>query len=285
MKTILRTYRLDLSNPVDAVAYQELREKLIASGVQCHATTPAYTTESSAYWAKLEKLNGQEIELQTDFITDDQWNTAPVQGISESGFRVFDWCEPICENRCYKYGHYLEQTEEMATIRREMLKCGYCGKMYHTSEGKEFCTGCLGSSYLKVTNLKLLRLRPAGEFNPERPELTEAETNVIMPLYLDAQIHGATAADIERIAKARASLQNELTASIKKAQTKYDGMIWLMDHGIDTDNVLYYDYNNTFGFGWRSPIESAVLDALRAELEGFPFNYQIVTETGTTHKK
>ena len=285
MKTILKTYRLDLSNPVDAVAYQELREKLITSGVQCHATTPAYTTESSAYWAKLEKLNGQEIELQTDFITDDQWNTAPVQGISESGFRVFDWCEPICENRCYKYGHYLEQTEEMATIRRETLKCGYCGKMYHTSEGKEFCTGCLGSSYLKVTNLKLLRLRPAGEFNPERPELTEAETNVIMPLYREAQIHGATTREIAQIAKARADLRTELEATTKKAQTKYNGIIWLMDHGIKTDNVIYYDHIDTFSFGWRTPIADSLVDTLRAELEGFPYNYQIVSEKGTIHKK
>lgn len=285
MKTILRTYRFDLTNPVDAVAYQELHEKLIASGVQCHAAAQAYTTESVAYWAKLEKLNGQEIELQTDFITDDQWNTAPVQGISESGFRVFDWCEPICENRCYKYGHYLEQTEEMATIRREMLKCGYCCEMYHISEGKTFCTKCLGSVHLKISDLKLLRLRPAGEFNPARPKLTEEEASVLMPLYRDAQIHGVTTADIERIAKAREALQNELTASIKKAQTKHDGMIWLMDRGITTYNVIYYDHKDTFSFGWRDPIDDCIINELRAELEGFPFKYQIVTNNGTISNK
>jgi hypothetical protein len=80
-------------------------------------------------------------------------------------------------------------------------------------------------------------------------------------------------------------LQNELTASIKKAQTKYDGMIWLMDHGITTDNVIYYEHKDTFSFGWRSPIDDSNIDALRAELEGFPFKYQIVTNNGIIDKK
>lgn len=285
MKTIFRTYQFDLSVPADRTAYEALCEKLNASGNKCFAAVYIHTKESAEYHSKLNKLDGQEIELQTNFITDDQWNTPPVQGITESGFRVFDWCDPIYPNRNIRHGHYLEQTEEMATIRREMLKCGYCGKMHHISEGKEFCTECLGSSYLTVSNLKLLRLRPAGESNPTRPELTNEESSVLLPLYREAQIHGATTRNIAQIAKARADLRTELEATTKKAQTKYDGIIWLMDHGIKTDNVIYYDHIDTFSFGWRTPIEECIVDALRAELEGFPYNYQIVSEKGTIHKK
>ena len=285
MKTIFRTYKFDLSVPADHAAYEALCEKLNASGNKRFAAMYSYTKEGAEYHSKLDKLDGQEIELQTDFITDDQWNTPPVQGITESGFRVFDWCDPLYPNRNTRNGYYLEQTEEMATIRREMLKCGYCGKMHHISEGKEFCTECLGSSNLTVSNLKLLRLCPAGEFSAERPELTKEESSILLPLYQHAQTHTASRYDAERIAKARDDLHKELVAATEKAQTKHDGIIWLIDHGINTDNVIYYDYKNTFGFGWRTPISDCIVDALRAELEGFPYQYQIVTETGTTHQK
>jgi hypothetical protein len=52
-------------------------------------------------------------------------------------------------------------------------------------------------------------------------------------------------------------------------------MLWLLDHGIKTDNVIFYGFSLTFHFGWRKSMED-MRDDLEKALVGFPFKYDIV---------
>jgi hypothetical protein len=74
------------------------------------------------------------IEVETRFLWDDQFNTAPIEGISESGLRILDFEgeESIIEevigdvrpfrHKCAICNHYMRI--EDAT----MNKCWWCGK-------------------------------------------------------------------------------------------------------------------------------------------------------------
>jgi hypothetical protein len=45
---------------------------------------------NSSFWEKLNKINGQTIEVETKYLFDNQFNTAPIEGVTESGLRIME---------------------------------------------------------------------------------------------------------------------------------------------------------------------------------------------------
>lgn len=129
MQTVVHSYHFDISKPEQAQAWDALKGKLSAWPQRMKSLTNGKT-----YYETGRSLDGQTITLEANHLFDNQWNSAPIAGISETGLRVFDWAQDVffthCgqENRTIKQGYYLEQTAEMREIRRNTSACGYCGK-------------------------------------------------------------------------------------------------------------------------------------------------------------
>lgn len=269
IKTVIHAYYFNTKNAEEKTAYEALCKKLVRRGSKCFETWGG----SSHH---MPQLDGVEVELETNFLFENQWNTAPIPGVSDKGYRLFDWAQDYAINfgANIKKGHYLDLTDEMIEARHSHKKCGYCGNMLHESEAKEFCEKCTDSEYLEEKDLFLTRMRRVDDKSKLRP-LSEAEKELLIPKFREAQLHGSTARGKARIAKERVDLLAERDKSIKVANIKYDGMLWLMDHGVSTGNVIYYSHTNKFSFGWRKPIDKEIVDDLHKLMEGFPFEYEV----------
>src|SRR5678816_4882378 len=86
MRTVIHTYHFD--SPTDP-AYVALRERLTAQGLECLRMNSAGDDKGIDTCA--QSLDGQVLELETAHLFDNQWNTAPIAGVSDLGLRVFDW--------------------------------------------------------------------------------------------------------------------------------------------------------------------------------------------------
>jgi hypothetical protein len=288
MKTILHAYNYDLSKPEDATAYAALCEQLKGWPHQMKSHDGG---KSSYYFGLGQQLDGKTIELETDFLFNNQWNSAPGTAGSDKGWRLFDWAEDAifssysgAENLKSRRGYWLEQTAEMREIRRNTNVCGYCGKFQPAANGAVFCDKCIDSPYLKTEDLPLLRLRAVDDDKVTRniEPLTEAELAYLLPLYKDAQIHGSTERGRIALVKKRADIEAKYAKATRNAKAEHDGFLWLLDHlGIGlVENCIYYSHTGTFSFGWRTPLtkdlESAVLDVISE----FAYPYEIKTEDG-----
>ena len=271
MKTKLHYYRFGLDNAEELKKYRELQKKLKAQGLKCFDSI--CSNHYDWYKKTIKPLDGKEITLETDFLFNNQWNTERTE-TSKSGLRVFDWAEAIYHNPDVKEGMYLDQTPEMAEIRRNTLKCQYCGKHYQAAQGHVFCDACLDSEYLEEKQLHLLRLLPVDE-SKKGSALTDAERANLLPQYIKRQTTGADSRNANKLKRQRETIKSEQEETIRNAMTKRDGLLWLMDHDISIDNVIYYSHTKRFCFGWRSPIEPPVKSALLDLLCEFPFDYDI----------
>lgn len=284
ISTVYHAYRFDLNKPAEKEQYEALREKLTGMGLKCFESWGGKGSHYSG------GLDGVTLQLETKHLFNNQWNTAPVAAAdsktaAENGMRVFDWAQDACVGdfpRWLKRGHWLEQTPEMAAIRRDVHKCGYCGAQEPASKGLVFCPHCIDSQYLEASNLYLTRLVCIADTNKPRPPLTEEERAALLPLYKDAQLHGTTERGKARIAKERADVESKFRKATHAATTERDGMIWLMDHGIRTDNCIYYSHTDRFCFGWRSPVSDEIKSALLDIISEFPFSYDIKCADGRT---
>jgi len=133
---------------------------------------------------------------------------------------------------------------------------------------------------LSESDLHLLRMCPAGESNPDRPELSAAESAHLIPLYRDAQTHGKTERGKARLAGLREKLVQERDSKIKHAHVKHDGFMWFIDQGIQTGNLIYYEHTGVFAWGWRNAIEPSVESRLLDIVSDFPYPYSIQCEDG-----
>lgn len=229
----------------------------------------------------------ETVEIETDHIFGNQWNTA-------DGRRIFDWYEGIIYNNGSKgncrFGHWLEISPELAELRRVTLACGYCGKHYgpyhEPAPANGFCDKCLDSPCLKESELHLLRLMPEAENIPnvytcdrtERAKLTEAEAAELKPLYVERQTIGTNSRAVAKRAKQRADIEHSYQVDTANAKAEHDGMLWLLDRGFDIENVIYYNHTGKFSFGWRSPVSAGVKSKLLDVLSEFPFDYEIISE-------
>lgn len=278
LKTVVHTYKFDMTTEAGAAGYAELRETLKAKGLE------PFDAIGNRHD---ERLEGRTIELKTTCLFDNQWNSAPVEGVSDKGLRVFDWaedCQFINGRRTenLRLGYWLEQTDEMKEIRANILKCGYCGKQEPATKGYVFCPHCLDSEYLKVEDLKAgaTRMQPVSYGSGKWMVLTGAELIELMPKYKDAQLHGSTERGKARLAKKRADVEAKYKSDLHKTETEHNGLVWLMDNGVSTDNVIYYSHTDRWAFGCRTPITDA---EMRSELIGilneFPYAYDIIEKS------
>jgi hypothetical protein len=262
LKTTLRVYLYDIREPEEAAAYEALCAKLASQGLKCMESWGG-----AGHYHGIKKLAG-EIELESRHLFNDQWNTPT--------HRVFDWAQdyPIDFSKSIKRGHYLDQTPEMREARRNTVKCRYCGAQEPAAKGYVFCPHCIGGQYLTAKDLPLTRMKAIDD-NSNCALLTDAERAHLMPLWKDAQLHGHAARDKARIAKARADVEAKYLKALQTAEAEHKGFLWLMDHGIRTDNVIYYSHTGQFGFGWRKPLEAEELSAWLDIASEFPFEYEI----------
>lgn len=272
MKTIYHVYSFDISTPQGRKDWIELQEKL-----KNHPCCMEAWGVGSFYH---EDRDNTEIELDTTHLFNNQWNTKEIPSWGKaSGYRVFDWALDAClPNKAIKRGHYLDQTPEMIEIRRNTVCCSYCGKQEPAAKGYKFCPHCLGSEYLRESDLFLTRMAPVCEFGDKLDSLTEAELNHLLPLYREAQLHKHNRDAVEL----RKKLHEEYANDVENAKSEHDGMIWLLDHGMNIDNVIYYKHTGKFCFGWRKPVDQSVLSALLDIISEFRWPYDIKTHDGRT---
>lgn len=277
MKTTIHTYRFDLRVPSERDKYTELSETL--------KTTPGRGHWMESHGGAMHYQpgqNGVELDLETEHLFDNQWNTRPI-GDAKKGLRVFDWAQDYNPHGdpSIKQGHYLDITPEMVAIRAETFRCGYCGKQEPKSKGLVFCPHCLDSEYLTSKELHLTRMRACSEGHKYKsPELSEAELAERLPLFKAAQTHGNTERGKARIAQRLLEITKERDKAIKLANAEHDGLLWMLDRGINTNNCIFYTHTGRFCFGWRGQngIDPAVRGELEAALTGFPFEFDIKGE-------
>ncbi|GAF73499.1 unnamed protein product [marine sediment metagenome] len=280
LKTEIHQYQYILSRESEAAEWSALNRRLLDEGREC----PSMWSGAIAGPGRTKPETGP-VELETAHLFSDQWNTA-------CGHRVFDWyldAHPNISKSC-KRGHWLEITPAMREARRNTLVCGYCGHYQQAPAGwgcdsdgnprsdleHVFCPDCAGSEYLDEKSLHLRRLLPVEKRFPKRAPLTDAERAYLLPIYQHAQIRGNTERDRKRLAKCRADIIEHARRDVANAETERDGMIWLMDHGIRTGNVIFYDHKGAFCFGWRKPLGDAEFSELTESMGAeFPFEYEI----------
>ena len=282
-------YRIDVSRPEGRKAYAELCETLKEIPFETWVTRGRFPNGDTNF--ELQKfinslrnklnihvstadyqLHSREINLNTDYLFEDQWSTA-------EGFRLhnkasFEW--PALH---IKEGYYIRQNPQMIAVLQGTAKCGYCRHQAPVGE-KDFCDKCLHSPYLEVTQLHLLRMEPiedpvrrSGEVvkASQRAPLTQEELAVIMPRYVEAQ----TMVRREKEVKLRADVEAEHSKAVELATIKRDGMIWILDEGISMENLIFYPHTRTFTFGWRNPVSKEVRADLIEKLKQFPYDLEI----------
>lgn len=92
-----------------------------------------YSALNSEWYDKLKAVAGMTLKVETDYLFKDQFNTAPIEGVSETGMRVM-----------------AESVEEVIDDEREYtLKCNYCGQVVYTNMvTSERCPHCGQGDYL-----------------------------------------------------------------------------------------------------------------------------------------
>lgn len=264
LQTNVHFYEYNTTRQADLREWRALIEQLRQSNGPVFTSYPSEKKEQ-----RFEGHDGEvrPVTLELDYLFENQWNSTV--------FRLMDWYEAILPNTALKHGYYLEITPEMRSVREHTLKCGYCAAQYAREGAPSFCEVCIDGEHLKESDLMLLRLHPISERKPDFPPLTEEERADLLPRYTRAQIEGTTKRGKERLAKQRADIASNYEKIVANATAERDGMLWLMDHGMHIDNVIYYDHTGKFGFGWRTSIGPSVRPELEKQLADFPFPYEI----------
>ena len=275
MKTILHHYYFSLDNATERGAYEALKAQLNESHAGKFFNVLADSKHGCNY-----KNETEQVDLDPTFLFANQWNEA-----GGKGRRLFDWYEAIYPNRQVKNGHWLEITPEMAAIREQTLTCGYCGKFVPASEPHKWhCEKCLGSQYLKATDLGLLRLLPVVSKNQDVSRtLTDAERAEILPAYNEAQGLGLITREKALRSRNRLKVDDLLPEALRKsnelvenAKIETKALTWLLDHEINIiDNVIFYTHTQRFCFGWRNPLTPDERSKLLDILSEFPFDYDL----------
>jgi len=102
----------------------------------------AYTPINWEWAEKLKKVEGEWLVVETDYLFKDQFNTAPIPGVSKDGLRIMESMVEVVEN----------------DVRKEMVKCRYCGKTekwthwYYKPESRKgaFCPNCDRAGYAEA---------------------------------------------------------------------------------------------------------------------------------------
>ena len=271
MKTTLTSYRFNTLNPEESKQYNDLVDHLKATP----GRAPIFDVIGTAHAMPFKPV---EIELETSFVTHNQWNTTD-DSPNLPKQRVFDWYENISPSaKNYKQGHYLEITDEMRAIRQDTKKCGFCGKHYFLPT-QPFCTACLSSEYLKEAELDLLQLMPAGAPMSEKRQLPDKDYAELQGLWLEAQ----TELSLKKLDKFKLKIKQDHSDAIRKANIRYNGYLKLIQINAPASEAIFYDHTETFTFGWQSALDTEVAKAILSKLKqaNFPYLVDCKVKDGT----
>lgn len=267
IETRLHTYSFDISKAEEKQQYRDLCAKLRGMGLKVFDTIAGWSKDANDYDHTIKSLNGQIVKLETDHLFKNQWNTSVIPG-GEHGLRIFDWSENIYPNKNIKWGYWIEQTEEMTSIRRDTHACGYCGTQYYLPKQK-VCLECLGSEYLSDENLVLLELVPIDE--------SIKRSNAVPQDLRDAYVTRRRIERTKRLNAAKMRALEKLEEDKKANEIEYLGKSMLIKNDFDPENVIYYSHSKTFCFGWRNALEETIAYSLREKLAemNFPYKFEI----------
>jgi len=285
MKTKLHAYHFNCGDLSQSQAYLKLRDERMKSESRRHDRINFVHTDTSpsgCRFSHLTELSSEgatttyEVDLDLKHLFDDQWNTSDTEG--HTGYRVFDWVEYYSpHNKSNIWGHWLEVTDEMVAARDNTNVCRYCGAQYGTChEGHltapranpKFCKKCLGSPYLKESELWMLRLTPVSQkYSRPHDELSQEDLDWLKPRYVEAQLRGNEERREERLKKQRADLEKQQQLD----DMKFDGMTRLLGADIELDNVIFHDHVPVFKFGWRNGLSPSVVEAMQLKLREIEF--------------
>lgn len=271
IKVVRIAYKYDLTIPAQVNQYESL----------CRALTNNGYKKFSALW--ISNKNGfvprdkyEDATLDQSTIFDNQFNTI-------EGERVFDWNEPIFENRNIRMGYYISLSTKQAidAYRSTMVKCSFCGHKEQKSE-KVFCDKCLGSQYLKESELHLTRLvsvlTPCSErgknlsISPEHREMYRIAQLQQKIEYIRQQA--------ERRNKKIVELKETLKKEIEQKTYKCEIQCMVLEAGFDIDNLIYYAHKNEWVWGWNKPLSQEESEIIRSA--NLPFDFTIKMKDGTT---
>lgn len=248
IKTTKIAYKLWIDQIEDKVKYYKLVEKLKSQGLK------VFDTHSEKYTFKTEN-----IELETSSLFDNQWNSTED--------RVFDWYEGIYPNKSLKAGYYLKQNNDMHIVRATSYKCGFCGHIHSINIG--YCDKCLGSEYLEVEQLKLLKLIAISDKREYDCDLSSTIKDKLLIKYYAAQ----DKTNALKAREQRVDIAKTYEKTLKNAIVDRDYKNWLLDNNISLNNVIYYNHTDEICFGWRKSLTDEEQKALTKKLVNFPFNH------------
>jgi len=272
MKTKIYSYYFDTHNADENAAYNELCTRLRKTNGKCFETHGGNSHYNAAW------KDGVDVELDTSFLVDNQWN-------ADVG-RVFDWAQDSryvfsSHSPYIKRGHYLVITDEMREIRRNTLKCRYCGKMEPAQKGYVFCPHCRANEYLKEKDLFLTRMMRVDD-KSDCPPLTDAEKAYLLPLWQADQLTGNSERGKARMAKAREGVASRYAKVVKEAEEERTLATWCLDNGFLPDVAIWYSHTQRAGFGWSKPVDADTLSKLLDVISEAPFAYDIKCADGRT---
>ncbi len=257
IKTIIHYYRFDVSEREQKEAYQLLCDKLRGFGL---LVFDGISMDQGKWLKSIRPLDGKEIELETSYIFNNQWNTAPI-GESKTGLRVFDWSEEIYPNKRLKEGMWLEQNDQMKEVRQNTFTCGWCGKN-HYKPTIEFCNACLDGEYLKESDLYLLKLvRVVDEDKATRKGASIPQS--LIAEYRQKQLYAETVTrpnrDLKKSKKRLNEDVKEITAKVERLNMVLAVLKWADSENLNTKNWIVYDHRQTICIGWQGKQSPAMV--------------------------
>jgi len=243
--------RVKTFGPIDESSqeYTELRKKLAD-----HKRFRVWDLESKC------RIRGGVFHINTKHLFNNQ-------SVTKEGLRIFDFADysrhPSESN--IRYGHYIENLDELNAARAEQFKCGYCGARRDGAQG-QWCISCRGSQYLEPAQYALLEMRAVSDDSPR-------DSTVPLDVIRDIECRQAAAA--------RKRVDARIEAMMKAAQQKVIDatrevtfLRICVDAGIGKlalDNLIYYRHSDSFCFGWRervSPETARKIDSALGEHKG-----------------
>jgi hypothetical protein len=268
IETEVVAYHYNLDNEADCQAYGDMSHKLESEGQKLMRV---YSLDNSN-----KKIKSGPVVLDTNFLFNNQWNTTD-DSPTNPKFRIFNWYETVVPNKKIRQGHYTVVTQEMTDILNAVFQCGFCGNMEWAQEADDFCIQCLGSPYLSSNEVHLTLTVPVSKsFGADRQAMIDNDHGLqssreeVKAKYLDAQAKLSE----QKIAKERKEVAAKYESALEKITIERDGMDWLLDNGINTDNVIFYSHNKAFCFDWRNPLSHDVKERLKEALKDFPFKVE-----------
>jgi len=98
----------------------------------------------------------------------------------------------------------------------------------------------------------------------------------------DAPGHGTAEQRQSKIDQARAWLLEHTAKKITELQETQKRMLWLLDHGILTDNAIWYSHRDIVCFGWREKVSPEGVSAILDVISEYPYEYEIKCTDGRT---